>query len=124
MSAQGTQLVAGARVPQLNCLVPARRGQHLAVRGKRHAHDVFGVLHHGMLIASFGLRRGSQKDKGHDHIPNDLHVSPGFAKALAQCTKSQEDWLQVMSQKGLVGPPLAFRPQIALLRVTEPRHWI
>lgn len=66
------------------------------------AHDIYGVVHDGVLIASFGLRRGSEKDKGHDHIPNDLHVGPGFAKAFAQCTKSKADWLSVMRAKGLL----------------------
>ena len=66
------------------------------------AHDIFGVFHEGRLIASFGLRRGSEKDKGHDHIPNDLHVGPGFAKAFAQCSKSKDDWLAVLRAKGLL----------------------
>ena len=66
------------------------------------AHDIYGVIHNGVLIASFGLRRGSEKDKGHDHIPNDLHVGPGFAKAFAQCSKSKDDWLDVLRNKGLL----------------------
>ncbi len=66
------------------------------------AHEIYGVLEGDVLIASFGLRRGSEKDKGHDHIPNDLHVGPGFAKALAQCTKSRDEWLQLMKHKGLL----------------------
>src|SRR5438093_704188 len=66
------------------------------------AHEIYGVLENGVLIASFGLRRGSEKEKGHDHIPNDLHVGPGFAKALAQCTKSKKEWLQAMKNKGLL----------------------
>ena len=44
MAAQGAQLLAGPRVPQLDRLVKARRGQHLAVRGKRHAPDVGGIV--------------------------------------------------------------------------------
>ncbi len=66
------------------------------------AHDIYGVVHDGLLIASFGPRRGSEKDKGHDHIPNDLHVGPGFAKAFAQCSKSKDDWLDVLRAKGLL----------------------
>jgi hypothetical protein len=66
------------------------------------AHDIFGVWEGGFLIASFGMRRGSEKDMGHDHIPNDLHVGPNFAKGLAQCPKSRDDWLVVMRQKRLL----------------------
>ena len=66
------------------------------------AHDIYGVIHNGVLIASFGLRRGSEKDKGHDHIPNDLHVGPGFAKAFAQCSKSKDEWLEIMRTKNLL----------------------
>src|SRR5438034_968047 len=41
MPTQGVEFLASPRVPQLDRLVIARRGQHLAVRGKRHALDPF-----------------------------------------------------------------------------------
>jgi hypothetical protein len=47
-----------------------------------------------MLVASFGIRRASEKDKGHDHIPRELQVGPNFAKGLANCPKSRNDYLR------------------------------
>ncbi|GAB5513729.1 MAG: hypothetical protein Rhob2KO_14540 [Rhodopirellula baltica] len=57
------------------------------------AHDEYGVYHEGMLIATFGLRRGSRPGSGHDHIPRELGVGPNFAKGLANCPKSRDQYL-------------------------------
>jgi hypothetical protein len=58
------------------------------------AHDRYGVFHNGVLVASFGIRRGSSKDMGHDFIPKEINVRTSFAKQLAICTKSREDYLR------------------------------
>ncbi len=52
------------------------------------AHDIFEVYESGRLITFFGIRRGSEKDKGHDHIPHDLHVGPRDARSHASNTSS------------------------------------
>ncbi|MDB5391240.1 MAG: hypothetical protein JWM11_6886 [Planctomycetaceae bacterium] len=36
---------------------------------KGAAHDLIEVWQNGVLISSFGIRHGSSKDSGHDHIP-------------------------------------------------------
>jgi len=72
-------------------------------RAKRNRpHDLMIVVHEGKIIASFGIRRGSRKDAGHDHIPNSLHASPHFCKELAECPKSKDDWLRMMKEKDLL----------------------
>ena len=58
------------------------------------AHDIYTVYHASNLVVSFGIRRSSQKDKGHDHIPKELRVGPNFAKLLGQCPKSRDDYLR------------------------------
>jgi hypothetical protein len=63
-------------------------------------HDIALIYHNGVLIADFGIRRASEKDKGHDHVPKAIFVGPGFAKLLGQCPKSREDWIAVMRAKG------------------------
>lgn len=60
------------------------------------AHQKWCVYHDGKLVAHFGVRRGSSKDEGHDHVQKSLNVSTGFAKELAICTKSQDDYLRKM----------------------------
>ena len=68
-------------------------------RGNR-PHDLAQVFHEGKLIAFFGIRRSSKKDKGHDHIPSDIYVSPRQAKLLGQCPLSRGEWLVIMAEKG------------------------
>jgi hypothetical protein len=68
----------------------------------RKAHDLAVVFYEGKLIAAFGIRRGSRANAGHDHSPNDLHVSPRTCLGLAECPVSRDDWIEQMKQKGLI----------------------
>jgi len=72
------------------------------IHSKKKAHDLAIVYHEGKRVASFGLRRGSRKDLGHDHIPHDLHVSPRVCIDLAQCPVSREDWIKMLIDKGVI----------------------
>jgi hypothetical protein len=56
-------------------------------------HDTYVVYHEQRMVGSFGIRRSSQKNKGHDHIPRELRVGPNFARLLGQCPKSKTDYL-------------------------------
>ena len=73
------------------------RAKLLSTRG---AHDLMGVFHNEILVATFGIRRGSEKDKGHDHVPKEIRVSTRFAKELGICTKSREEWIAEMIAQG------------------------
>lgn len=61
---------------------------------KSKVHDYALVYHENVLVASFGIRRSSKKTKPHDHVPKELRVSPHFAKDLANCPKSRDDYLR------------------------------
>jgi hypothetical protein len=65
-------------------------------------HQEWCVYYNGQLVANFGVRRGSSWDAGHDHVQKALDVSTGFAKELAICTKSRDDFLR----KRRLLPPL------------------
>ncbi len=65
-------------------------------------HTLWAIYHEGLAVALFGIRRGSAKDLGHDHIPAQIHVGPGFAKLLGQCPKSREDWLAKLREKRII----------------------
>jgi hypothetical protein len=69
---------------------------------KGSPHDIQKIYHDGKLVASFGIRRGSKRNAGHDHIPRDLHVGPHFCLELATCTKYLNDWLSAMTKKQLL----------------------
>src|SRR5688572_12208662 len=64
------------------------------------AHDLARVYHQGVLIASFGIRRGSNRNLPHGHVPKDLHLSPRQTLLLAQCPLSAEQWLAILRQDG------------------------
>ena len=72
------------------------------VSTRTKAHNIAEVYEGGRLIVSFGVRRGSEKDKGHDHISRDLHLGPHKARLLAQCPLSRDQWIEIMRAKGLI----------------------
>jgi hypothetical protein len=65
-------------------------------------HDIYGVYRNNILVAKISIRRGSERDKGHDYIPAEMHVGPHFAKEFALCNRSVEDWYDILKAKGLV----------------------
>jgi hypothetical protein len=75
-----------------------------AVMERGTKHDMAYIYYGGVEIASFGIRRGSEKDKGHDHISKALYVGPHDAKLLAQCPLLLEDWLEILRKKGKLAP--------------------
>jgi hypothetical protein len=68
-------------------------------RGK-HSRAV--VVHEGKEIAVFGIRRGSQRNLGHDHVPKEIHFSPRRSRLLADCSLEREDWIRELGQKGII----------------------
>jgi hypothetical protein len=66
------------------------------------AHEVYEVWHREVLIAFVSVRRGSDKEQGHDYVPGDIHVSTRQAKDLAKCPMSYEDYLRLMREKGIL----------------------
>lgn len=58
------------------------------------AHTNYAIYHDGVLITQTSVRHGSEKDKGHDHMPKDLGVGPGFTKRFGQCDKSVKQLLK------------------------------
>ena len=69
------------------------------------SHDIAIIEYEGKRIAQFGIRRGSRRDAGHDHIPASIYVNARAALDLARCPMSYEQWIEVLREKGLVEPP-------------------
>jgi len=68
------------------------------ISDKSDEHYEYGVFHDGQLVKEFGVRRGSRRGQGNDHIPGDLGVGPNFAKQLAHCPKSRDDYLREIEE--------------------------
>lgn len=79
-----------------------RKLEAQVVSRDKKAHDIVMVYHNGQCVAQFGLRRGSEKDLGHDHISRDLHLGPHKARLLAQCPLTRDQWLGILREKGLL----------------------
>src|SRR5262249_3071681 len=80
--------------------IAAKLGAQIDTSGK--ANDIAAVYHDGKVIAFFGIRRGSKKDAGHDHIPGSLYFSPNKCLGLANCPVSKADWLERMKELGKI----------------------
>lgn len=63
-------------------------------------HDIACIYHAGNLVAHFGIRRGSDKSLGHDHVPKDIFVRMSQARLLGQCPMSKQEWLDEMQRQG------------------------
>ncbi|MCX7048435.1 MAG: hypothetical protein NTX50_23485 [Candidatus Sumerlaeota bacterium] len=68
----------------------------------KKAHDLALIFHNGKMIAHFGIRRGSNKEMGHDHIPEQIFVGMREAKLLGQCPLQRNDWLEIIKKKGKI----------------------
>jgi hypothetical protein len=70
--------------------------------GGAREHIAYVVSHNDVEIAWFGVRRGSNKEQPHGHIPKDLHLSPNQCRRLADCSIDREGYLEILRQKGLL----------------------
>lgn len=73
------------------------------IKSRSTAHDLYEITHEGRIIATTSVRRGSEKDKGHDHMPRDLRISPRQAKLLGQCPWSRDNYIQSLRERRLLG---------------------
>ena len=69
---------------------------------KGRAHDDYFVFYQGRMITKFSIRRGSEKDKGHDFLCRAIHLGPHDAKLFGQCEISYEDWVENLRDKGII----------------------
>ncbi len=72
--------------------------KHLTTRldtsGK--AHDMVCVYYKGNRILEFGIRRGSNRNQGHGHLKNQLHLNERNLLRFAECTLSIEEWIAIL----------------------------
>ena len=77
-------------------------GKNAPKQGSKH--DIYPVWFDGKVVGHVSIRRGSEKDQGHDYIPKDINVPMGFAKELGICTKSFDEYVQCLRDKGQIDP--------------------
>jgi hypothetical protein len=74
----------------------------LVVGKKQRPHDLYAVYENDVLVANFNIRRGSNKEAGHDHISGQLFLGPKVARDLAQCPMSRDDWITEIRRMGKI----------------------
>jgi hypothetical protein len=89
----------------------------------RSEHDEMVVYHEGRFVARFGIRRGSKKSSGHDHVQKNLNVPTRFAKELATCTKSRLDYLEKIGLVKSNSPASPEEPAKPALKRPWERDW-
>lgn len=67
-------------------------------------HVLAYVYFNGRVVASFGIRRTSKRDKGHGHVPREISANQKFALELGRCTKYRDDWIELMKEKLIIDP--------------------
>lgn len=65
----------------------------------RTAHDQAEFYHKGMLILSFGIRRGSSKDSGHGHIPGDMFITHHQTLEFSDCNLTLASYIKILKEK-------------------------
>jgi hypothetical protein len=73
---------------------------------KGDAHDTYGFEHNGQYVVALSVRRGSEKDQGHDHIQRQMHVNTYFAKEFARCNKSVQEWIEKLIEANVIPRPV------------------
>jgi hypothetical protein len=68
----------------------------------RRPHTLAIIYYKGVRVTQFGIRRGSQKDQGHGHLPKALFLSASQTRKLADCTLSYEGWIELMKRKNKI----------------------
>ena len=86
---------------ELALAIARKLGAEIAERGNK-PHDIAKIYHSGRLVAHFGIRRGSRKNMGHDHVPAQIHVSPHDARLLGQCPMTREEWVEKLNRRGVI----------------------
>ena len=63
-------------------------------------HDYYVVTHNGKKVVKIGVRRAS-KEKGHGHLPGELHLTQSQTLELARCPMSKDEYFDILQQKGV-----------------------
>ena len=66
------------------------------------AHDMVCVYYKGERVLEFGIRRGSNRNQGHGHLKNQLHLNERNVIRFAECSFTNEDWLAVLRDLNLI----------------------
>lgn len=82
--------------------VIVRKLQGRKLNSRNKAHDEFAIEHEGIHLGIIRIRRGSDRDLGHDFIPGALGISPHLAREIGRCSKDRDDFIAALRERGLL----------------------
>lgn len=62
------------------------------------SHKYYELFADDKLITRFGVRRAS-REKGHGHLPHELHITQKQCKDLSKCPLSKEEYFHILREK-------------------------
>jgi hypothetical protein len=65
------------------------------------SHKYYRLFVDQKLVARFGVRRAS-REKGHGHLPRDLHINQKQCSDLSTCPLSKDDYLQILRERNIL----------------------
>ena len=65
------------------------------------SHKYYRLFVDQKLVARFGVRRAS-KEKGHGHVPRELHITQKQCRDLSESPPTKDDYLQILLDKNLL----------------------
>lgn len=68
-------------------------------RGRKH--ELVVVRYGGIRVGQYGISRSS-KEKSHDYIANQLHISLPQCRELSACPLSKAEYFKILSDKNLI----------------------
>lgn len=65
------------------------------------SHKYYELFVDQKLIARFGVRRAS-REKGHGHVPRELHVTQKQCRDLSKCPLTKDEYLQILRERNIL----------------------
>ena len=65
------------------------------------SHKYYELFVGDKLVTRFGVRRAS-REKGHGHLPRELHITQKQCRDLSRCPLSKDEYLQILRDKDLL----------------------
>ena len=65
------------------------------------SHKYYELFLDNKLVTRFGVRRAS-KEKGHGHLPRELHITQEQCRDLSKCPLKRDEYLQILRDKNLL----------------------
>jgi hypothetical protein len=79
--------------PHVPLVIETRKGRQ---------HDIYKFKYREEFVGQFNIRRGSNRNEGHDFIPRQLHLSKREGYDFAICNISLDEYIDMLQEQQLI----------------------